>query len=1080
MRVKLLTEPKSPRVDLVAVHGLYESSSETWANPRTTEHWLQDLFPYEACRTRVLSFEYDQDRLTVPGGGGSTSNGILDLATNLIAELDSYRNPSDRAERRPIIFICHGFEVSHLRAIHQSTFAILFMGTPHNGLNKDSVLNTLVGRYPGPGQFMLNLLTDSDTLQEITDLFVPLAKRFSIYNFWEQMETFDDQTRTGFYVVDRLSAAPSWDQVDQCGIMVTHSGIVKFSTHTDPGYSVVYATLRKYIKAAPRVIEQRWEQESQLRIAEHKQKVNDLLQGIPPPASAVALTSYANVHYVVHRCSNSYFVGRTGQAYHVQKMFGNITETPRSKHKILVIHGLGGSGKTQFSLKYIDNNRHRCWGIFWIDCSNESTAEKGFASLGENMGKGASFEAGMHWLSNLSTSWLLVLDNADDPDMDLSRFFPAGGNGHILVTTRNPGAKIHNTVGYIKFQGMDPEEAITLLLKLAYPENEPKFSPIPKNRQITEGIASELGYLALALTQAGAAIRQNIFTLERYLQYYLGHHANIISTWEIPFERIASKDSLAHKDAVELIQLFAFMHFDSIPEQLLQRSSDGIKRSKSPSTIYLAILRVKSMWNEDAQIRLRLAINVLCDHSIIENDHERKICSLHPVVHRWARDRLTDMQQKEWLGCAASILAHSISPNLETSESGFRRQLLPHINSCISALKDVYGSLPDNIEKAAELEKFALVYAENGLWKQAKLLQEKVVRFRVKALGKQNHWTLQAQRHLANMYWNLFEVQQALQLQSQILQAQWLSRPSIFSWIRHPWDPIHTSYCVALDDFSRTLWLSGQRESSRQIGKRAVYGLTKLLGDDDPRSLGAMFNLARAHLHLGDLKESQELLVQVLKKRRHFFGSEHPDTLMTRNELAMSFVARKTHLVAADRIISNVLKTRTHVFGEEHAYTLWSVNDLSKIYCARGRWDEAVSILHDILPIVARTLGETYVGMIMTKSNLARAYIGCNRWKDARELIRPLLSEISSRHPDWFHINQEYTFILNHLGEMDEAERNCNAVLDKIVQYSIFELAHPYTLSIARQLEKIYTMQARHDDSLRLTQRFPSLEKPTK
>lgn len=554
--------------------------------------------------------------------------------------------------------------------------------------------------------------------------------------------------------------------------------------------------------------------------------------------------------------------------------------------------------------------------------------------------------------------------------------------------------------------------------------------------------------------------------------------ANIISTWEIPFERIASKNSVAHKDAVDLIQLYAFMHFDAIPEQLLQRCSDGIRKSKNPLTIYPAILRVESMWNEDSQIRFRLAINVLYDHSIIENDHEKKICSLHPVVHRWARDRLNDAQQKVWLGCATSILAHSISPNLETSERNFRRQLLPHINSCMSALRDMYSSLPDNIEQAAELERFALVYAENGLWKHAKPLQEKVVRFRLKILGKRNHWTLQGQRNLANMHWDLFEVQQALQLQLQILQAQWLSRPSIYSWIQHPRNPIHTSYCVALDDLTRTLWLSGQREISRQTGQRAVYGLTRLLGHDDPQSLNAMFNLARTYFHLGDFKESQQLLSHVVQKRRHWFGWTHPDTLMARNEIAMIMVVRKKHLVAAERIISDVLTARTQTLGEEHAYTLWSVNDLSKVYCARGRWDEAVRILHAILPIVARTLGETHVGMVMTKTNLARAYIGCNKWRDAREMIRPLLDEVSSRHPDWFHINQEYISILIRLDELDEAERSCNAVLDKINRYSIFGLNHSYKLTIAKQLDRIYQTQGRHDESVKLIRRFPSLKKP--
>ncbi|KAF7868847.1 uncharacterized protein EAF02_009583 [Botrytis sinoallii] len=1115
MKIKLIAEPESPNVDLVAVHGLCESSSETWMNPQKHKAWLRDpvLFPYHTLRTRVLSFEYDPSRFTIPGRGGTISNGILDLATNLIAELDSYRQANDGAEHghRPIIFICHGFGgllvkralalswsktksgVSHLRAIYISTHGILFMGTPHNGLDETLILNSGIDKYPGPSQFMLNLLTGSDTIKEITDLFAPLAKRFAIYNFWEGLEAFfDDQAQQPVYIVDALSAAPVWEQVDKCGIMANHSGMVKFSTKSDPGYIVVYQALEKYIKAAPRVVSRRWEQEMERVIAERKQEADDLLQEIPsPPSQIQAIEPYINVHYMVHRCSSSYFVGRTGQADKVKEMFGDITTNPRSKHKILVIHGLGGSGKTQFSLRYIENNRHRYWGIFGLTCSNELAAEKGFASLGENAQKASSLEAGMHWLSNQSTSWLLVLDNADDPEMDLSRFFPAGGNGHILVTTRNPGVRIHNTVGYLKFQGMDPEEAITLLLKLAYPEKEPKFPLAPQNRQMAEGIASELGYLALALTHAGATIRQNIFTLERYLKYYLGHRrnmirsrsvnsctdANIISTWEIPFERIASKNSLAHKDAVELIQLFAFMHFDSIPEQLLQRSSDSIRKLKSSLAIYPAILKVKSMWNEDSQIRFRLAMNVLYDHSIIDNDHEKKVCSLHPVVHRWARDRLNDTQQKDWLGCASSILAHSISSNFEMSERKFRKQLLPHISSCISALKDMYGSLPNNIEQAAELEKFALVYAENGQWKHAKPLQEKVVRFRVKVLGNQHHSTLQGQRNLASMHWDLFEVQQALRLQSQILRAQWRSRPSIFSWIKCPLNPIHTSYCVALDEFTRTLWLSGQREKSRQTGQRAVYGLTKVLGHDDPQSLNAMFNLARTYLHLGEFEKSQELLAQVVQKREHWFGKEHPDTLMARNEKAMISVILKQDLLTAESEISDVLKARKETLGEEHAYTLWSVNDLSKVYCATGRWGEAVKNLQDILPVVARTLGETHVGMIMTKSNLARAYIGCNRWTDARNIIQPLLSEVPSQHPDWFHINQEYISILLRLDDMDGAERSCNAVLDNLVRYSTFGLAHPYTLSIAKQLEKIYKTQWRYEDCDKLIQRFPSLKR---
>jgi tetratricopeptide (TPR) repeat protein len=695
----------------------------------------------------------------------------------------------------------------------------------------------------------------------------------------------------------------------------------------------------------------------------------------------------------------------------------------------------------------------------------------------------------MHWLSECSKSWLLVLDNADDPEMDLSQFFPAGGNGHILITTRNPGAKIHNTVGYLQFRGMDPEEAITLLLKLAYPEQEPQF-PTPQNRELAQGIASELGYLALALTHAGATIRQNIFTLERYLHYYLGHRktmisspwvkgaadANIISTWEIPFTRIVKSQSVEHRDAVDLIHVFAFMHFESIPESIFQRSSDEIKKSKPSLPVFPAIFQVESIWSEDAQARLRRALRVLCDHSIIEYEPERRFCSLHPVIHRWARDRLTETQQKEWLSCTTSILAHSISSDLETSGRNFRRLLLPHIESCLCVLKAQYPSFPESIEQATEMEKFALVYSENGLWRQARSLQRKVVEFKAKNVGKQHQDTIQSQRSLANMYWNLFELRPALEIQRQILSAQWWSRPSISFWtIWPPWKPDHIPYCLALDDLTRTLWLAGMRDLSKRTGERAMDGLVKHLGPEDPLTLNAMFNLARTYLHLDDLKKSQELLVWVLRKRKRFFGPDHPDTLMTRNELGMNLCAQKKNLAAAERLVVNVLESRKRILGEEHAYTLWSVNDLSKIYCERGRWNEAVKLLEDIIPIVKRTLGEEHVGMIMTKSNLSRAYILCRKWKEAEELIRPLLEIVPPEHPDWIHTTFGYVHVLIHQDKLEEAERRCNTMLDKISHTKILALDSARTLAIVEQLWKIYHAQGREDDIVVLKERFPTL-----
>lgn len=135
----------------------------------------------------------------------ASADGILPYATSLIAELCALRELSNTSER-PIIFICHGFggillkralvfssasqgdQVQHRRSIYVSTHAILFMGTPHNGMSKDAILGLSKHRIRGPSQFLLSMLKSSEVLGDITDTFSPMTKQFMISYFWEQLD----------------------------------------------------------------------------------------------------------------------------------------------------------------------------------------------------------------------------------------------------------------------------------------------------------------------------------------------------------------------------------------------------------------------------------------------------------------------------------------------------------------------------------------------------------------------------------------------------------------------------------------------------------------------------------------------------------------------------------------------------------------------------------------------------------------------------------------------------------------------------------------------------------------------------
>lgn len=739
------------------------------------------------------------------------------------------------------------------------------------------------------------------------------------------------------------------------------------------------------------------------------------------------------------------------------------------------------------------------------------TAEDGFASLGQLGGKGTEPGSGQVWLSQTTNPWLLVLDNADDADLlglgvdnrpgqtGLANFIPISGKGHVLITSRNPGAKLYGTVGFFDFRGLLPTDAITLLLRLTYPDKDQQETRKLYSED-AEAIASELGYLALALKQAAATIRKNLRPLKKYLESLLGCRkvllkrpviksatdANIAATWELPFSGISSRESTEYRDAVDLIHIFAFMHFAQIPCGVFSICSDGFKTAKELKVRPRALTEPNS--RQMVEDRILTAARVLYDHSIIsitevEPTRSKPLAAallpgtyftLHPAIHQWARERLDESEQLCWIRCTGTILEHAISMNMEASGRAFRRLLLPHIRSCMSLMPET----PLTNEQASQFEKFGYVFAEAGLWKLARKLQQGVIGYRTKTLGWSHPSTILAKQTLASTHWNLFEIGESVNLLLRILLAQNWSRPSFFDWtVWPPWKPVYVSYLTTLDALTQSLWLAGDRRWSLTTGRRAVNGLMRKLGPDDPLTLSAMFNLARTYLHINEHDKSRDLLAQVLAKREHYFGPDHPDTLMVRNELGMNMYAQKKDLHEAERLVRGVLESRQRVLGEEHAYSLWSVNDLSKIYIELNRFDEARRMLEEIVPVVSRTLGDEHAGMVMTKSNLYRAYILCNMWDNASKEIKALLAIFKNKkleeHPDHVLAQLGYAYLLyNHENDLEEAEKYCQMVLLQVEKRAL-SAESPRVTATVRLLIQIYQEQGRDADIMDLKDTFP-------
>ena len=732
------------------------------------------------------------------------------------------------------------------------------------------------------------------------------------------------------------------------------------------------------------------------------------------------------------------------------------------------------------------------------------TAERALSDIGKIGGLGENHQAGMYWLTSLDLPWMLVIDNADDPFVDYSRFFPSGDKGHILVTSRLQDCKIHATIGYHEFRNMEEEDAVTLLLRAA-----DESVDLQESRETAKPIVRALGYLPLALTQAGASIRQKICTLEDYLEVYDSHSSDLMkrrlaqstdsyqhsiyTTWEVTVRRIEEESSEIATDAVQILQIIAFLHFEQIPVSIFERAWSNLhQRPESlppeaiASKIYNHISRVPCIansvrsffprWLMKRQRRLpplilihgtswdsfrfRAALVMLEKHSLIYRDSgQDQTYSMHPMVHSWARERLQEPEQNLWSDLAMNTLATSITLDLELKFQRYRIALIPHINAC---LKGKYSStLLKGIESDYQISKsikFASVYSEGGDWKTASLIQERVVEINRSAMRTPGPDLLDVKMALANSYWNLGRMIQCLELLSEVVRESTSSLGGD-----------DTKTLRAKDKLAGSLWLCGQRKKARVLSEEAVNGFRTHLKPNHPYTLDAMDTLGRTLLHLGLAGEAVELHQEVLEGRRKLLGSSHPDTLMAMANLGMAYHARKDYAQAED-LLDLVFRERSRILGEEHAYTLWAVNDLSKIRCDMGRPVEAEGMLMGILDTVVRTLGKEHIGMLMTQYNLAYAYGAQERWADSKRVLLELIEVQKKKgfaeHPDRITAELELARAMKQLGQLDEAELMLKDVI--VMARKVHGPDDAGTMHAMGQLAAIYITKGQFEEADRI------------
>ncbi|KAI1737963.1 hypothetical protein F4680DRAFT_450360 [Xylaria scruposa] len=242
--------------------------------------WPNDLLPKEdICKTaRIMTYGYDSDVIKLVDNANFST--ITDHGETLLNGLARVRAS---CQKRPLMLIAHSLgglvvksalnnsvlKTDHdLRAVVESTFAIIFFSTPHRGGNFVEIgkiaagLASILTLRPYNTNIVTNLARNNELLRQLRQNFDSSTVNIMIKKSGFQSSTF--QESKGFATVagfrgkvvedDAAEATGTYDRNDH--IESNHINMIRFSGFDDPEYKKVIGEIERHMKRLRRAMDE--------------------------------------------------------------------------------------------------------------------------------------------------------------------------------------------------------------------------------------------------------------------------------------------------------------------------------------------------------------------------------------------------------------------------------------------------------------------------------------------------------------------------------------------------------------------------------------------------------------------------------------------------------------------------------------------------------------------------------------------------------------------------------------------------------------------------------------------------------
>jgi tetratricopeptide (TPR) repeat protein len=663
--------------------------------------------------------------------------------------------------------------------------------------------------------------------------------------------------------------------------------------------------------------------------------------------------------------------------------------------------------------------------VFWLDGSTALHFKTTFQRIID--GEVMNLEGIKNLLeSNSYPPWLMIIDNADIDtffgDDQLSKLLPRSSHGCIIIISRNRSlaSKFSLSSEVIEMHGMELDDARNLFRS---------YTPIdPDDNEDADELLAALGYLPIAIVQAGLVMSSHPMSAREYLSHLIN-------------DRTASRLILAG------LRLYHDTNQASPPTTAPVISLSDIQ-SQSPEAVRILVAMACLDSRNIPAIILRSlgkphqishAMAVLQAYSAFTYDQSTDTLGLNPFVRALIRSHLKTIPW--FLHCIMSLLDlldFLFPTDLKCQDTICKaRYYSSHVVSLLSTLVGLCGEyqlpskcLTTSISLATNV---SYLLRDMAAYDQVKSLMREMIQLRPNVFSDAavlapllNH--LAAAEHCMGRY------DIAAQIGKQVLVAQ-PSHPGLYSieairslntlalvcqsqgklkdaehYHLRVWDmkiralgSNHPDILTTISNFGRCLQAQGRHKDAEARFHRVLIARSKIFEADHPSVLRSMNNLGVSLQHQKRFPEAEKWFRKALLGRRRVLGDDHHETLRNESNLA-AVLHYQTKLDQAEEIFRQVAIGFARKLGSEHPETIQAYQNLGSLLRDKARYQEAEEVISSLLPIVRKVYGERHLMTLNTLKHLAIVLEWQKKYVKALSVahhIRDVRSEkLGKKHPD--------------------------------------------------------------------------------